>query len=148
MQAKHQTKKKIKREINRLTFKLKNTVNNTIFNAVIYKLNIITKSRSEAVKKRHDQKLSKLRRKNDFSFTNDVSKFVKSTVLHNFSSYSLTREEQIALSFGLEQHIPIITNRNLIHTEFEHFHKNLLTQSAFTCPELTIKTLEQGKKYV
>ena len=130
-----------------MTFKLKNTVNNTIFNAVIYKLNITTKSLSEAVKKRHDQKLSKLRRKNDFSFTN-VSKFVKSTVLHNFSSYSLTREEQIALSFGLEQHIPIITNRNLIQTEFEHFHKNLLTQSAFTCPELTIKTLEQGKKYV
>ena len=80
---------------------------------------------SKAVKKRHDQKLSKLRRKNDCSSTNDVFKFVKSTE-HNFSSYSLTREEQIALSFGLEQHISISTNKNLIYTESEHFYQNLL----------------------
>ena len=51
--------------------------------------------------------------------------FVKNTV-HNFSSHSLTREEQVALSFGLEQHIPINTNKNLIYTEFEHFYQNLL----------------------
>ena len=51
--------------------------------------------------------------------------FVKNT-LHNFSSYSLTREEQVALSFGLEQHIPINTNKNLICIEFEHFYQNLL----------------------
>ena len=67
--AKHQTNKKIKKEINRLIFRLKNTINTTIFNAVIYKLNIITKSRSKAVKKRYDLKLSKLRRKNDCLFT-------------------------------------------------------------------------------
>ena len=75
LQAKHQTKNKIKRVIKRLTFKLKNTVNTIIFNAVIYKLNIITKSRSKAVKMRHNQKLYKLRRKNDdCSSVNDVSK--------------------------------------------------------------------------
>ena len=67
--AKHQTNKKIKKEISRLIFRLKNTINTTIFNAVIYKLNIITKSRSKAVKKRYDLKLSKLRRKNDCLFT-------------------------------------------------------------------------------
>ena len=78
-------KKKITREIKQLTFKLKNTVNTIIFDGVIYKLNIVTKSRSKAVKKRHDQKLYKIRRKNDRSSINDVSKFVKSTV-HNFSS--------------------------------------------------------------
>ena len=119
LQAKHQTKKKIKREIKRLTFELKNTVNTIIFTAVIYKLNITTKSRSKALKKRHDQKL---RRKNDYSSINDVSMFIKNTV-HNFSSSSLTREEHVALPFGLEQHIPINTNKNLIYTEFEHFYQ-------------------------
>ena len=90
LQAKHQTKKKIKREIKRLIFELKNTVNTIIFNTIIYKLNIITKSHSKAVKKRHNQKLYKLRRKNDYSSINNVSMFDKNTV-HNFSSYSLTR---------------------------------------------------------
>ena len=33
------------------------------------------------------------------------------------------------LSFGLEQHIPINTNKNLIYTEFEHFYQNLLNLS-------------------
>ena len=37
---------------------------------------------------------------------------VKRTI-HNFSSYLLTREEQIALSYGLEKHIPDSTNKSL-----------------------------------
>ena len=64
--AKHQTKKKkIKRKIKRLSFKLKNTVSALIFKAVIYKLNIITKICSRAVKKRPDQKPAKLTKIND-----------------------------------------------------------------------------------
>ena len=112
-------------EIKQLTFKLKKTVNTIILDVVIYNLNVRIKSHSIAVKKRHSQKISKLRRKNDCSSTNDVSKFVKSTV-HNFSSYSVTGEEQVALSFELEQHILISTNKNLIYTKFEHFYQYLL----------------------
>ena len=44
-----------------------------LFSTQLYKLNIITKRRSKSVKKRHDLKLSKLRRKNDSSFLYDVS---------------------------------------------------------------------------
>ena len=44
-----------------------------LFSTQLYKLNIITKRRSKSVKKRHDLKLSKLRRKNDCSFLYDVS---------------------------------------------------------------------------
>ena len=51
LQAKHQTKKKIKRQIKRLTSKLKSTVHTNIFNAVIYKLNIITKRDIKSVDK-------------------------------------------------------------------------------------------------
>ena len=79
-----------------MTFKLKNAVNTIIFNTLIYKLNIITKSLSNAVKKKHDQHLSNLGRKNDCSFTNDVFKVVQSTA-HNFPPHSLTWEKQIAL---------------------------------------------------
>ena len=65
LRAKHQTKKKIKREIKRLSFKLKNTVSALIFKEVVYKLNIITKICSKAVKKRQDQKPAKLTKIND-----------------------------------------------------------------------------------
>ena len=47
-------------------------------------------------------------------------------LLHNFSSYSLTREKQVAISFRLKQLIPISTKNTLIYTKFEHFYQNLL----------------------
>ena len=54
-----------------------------------------------------------------------VPTLVKRTI-HNFSSYLLTREEQIALSYGLEKYIPDSTNKSLICTKFEHIYQNLL----------------------
>ena len=54
-----------------------------------------------------------------------VPKLVKRTI-HSFSSYLLTREEQIALSYGLEIYIPDSTNKSLIYTKFEHIYQNLL----------------------
>ena len=54
-----------------------------------------------------------------------VPKLVKRTI-HNFSSYLLTREEQIVLSYGLEKHIRDSTNKSLIYTKFEHIYQNLL----------------------
>ena len=47
-------------------------------------------------------------------------------LLHKFSSYSLTREKQVAISFRLKQLIPISTKNTLIYTKFEHFYQNLL----------------------
>ena len=41
-----------------------------------------------------------------------VPTLVKRTI-NNFSSYLLTREEQIALSYGLEKHIPDSINKSL-----------------------------------
>ena len=45
---------------------------------------------------------------------------------NNFSSYSLTKEEVEALSYGLDQHIPNHTACNTIDTEFELFFQNIL----------------------
>ena len=38
-------------------------------------------------------------------------------ILHNFSSYNLSKVQIIALSYGLDHHIPININRNAITTE-------------------------------
>ena len=42
-------------------------------------------------------------------------------IINNFSSYTLTSEEEYALSFSLDQHIPTKNNTNNIKTEFESF---------------------------
>ena len=41
------------------------------------------------------------------------------------SSYVLSDEEQLALSFGLDQHVPVKSDTNLINTEFEHYFQNI-----------------------
>ena len=40
------------------------------------------------------------------------------------SSYALLDEEQLVLSFGLDQHVPVKCD-NLINTKFEHYFQNI-----------------------
>ena len=47
-------------------------------------------------------------------------------IIHNYSTYSLSNEQYIALSYGLDTHIPSRTNANMIYTEFEVFYQGLL----------------------
>ena len=47
-------------------------------------------------------------------------------IVHNYSTYSLSNEQYIALSYGLDTHIPSRTNANMIYTEFEVFYQGLL----------------------
>ena len=43
----------------------------------------------------------------------------------NMSSYVLSDEEQLALSFGLDQHVLVKCGNNLINKEFEHYFQNI-----------------------
>ena len=79
-----------------------------------------------AVKKqRHEKKLLMLRKTQNTRMDNKVNiKYIKNTV-HNFSSYFLSGKEKIALSYRLEQHIPIKSNSDSIYKEFEHFYQKI-----------------------
>ena len=48
--------------------------------------------------------------------------FIKHTV-HNYSSYILSEQEKIALSFGWEQHNPNRSCKNSIYTSLSNFIK-------------------------
>ena len=50
--------------------------------------------------------------------------FIKHTV-HNYSSYILSEQEKIALSFGLERHIPNRSCKNSICADFEQFYQRI-----------------------
>ena len=47
-------------------------------------------------------------------------------LVHNCSTYSLSNEQYILLSYGLDAHIPSRTNANMIYTELEVFYQGLL----------------------
>ena len=47
-------------------------------------------------------------------------------IVHNYSTYSLSSEKYIALSYSLDTHNPSRTNANMIYTEFEVLYSSLL----------------------
>ena len=67
----------------------------------------------------HTKKIEKLQTVNPLIKPKDVSDRPIKSVIHNFSSYILSKEEEIALSHGVKNPLPHRLNRNGIMTEFE-----------------------------
>ena len=123
LKDKHKSKKKLKNIIRRLAFVLKRKVSFILFTAIIYQLIIAIKSQSKATGLRHEKKLKNLRKAQNSAMKDNVNlEFIKHTV-QNYSSYILSEQEMIALSFGLEQHIPNRFCKNSICAEFEQFYQ-------------------------
>ena len=76
--------------------------------------------------------------------------YIKHTVC-NMSSYVLSDEEQLALSFGLDQHVTVKSDTNLISTEFEHYFQNIKSSITNISDEnilqLKTKLLSTCEKY-
>ena len=139
LKDKHNSKKKLKNIIRRLTFDLKRKVSFILFTAIIYQLNIAIKSRSKATGLRHEKKLKNLRKAQNSTMKDDVDlEFIKHTV-HNYSSYILSEQEKIALSFGLEQHNPNRSCKNSIYTSLSNF----ITEYSITYGKMISTELKQ-----
>ena len=67
----------------------------------------------------HNKKPDKLHSERRY-ISKPKNRIVKN-IINNFSSYTLTSEEEYALSFSLDRNIPTKTNTNNIKTEFESF---------------------------
>ena len=60
----------------------------------------------------------------DLNFVLTLSKTKPAkNIIHTFLSYDLIEVDILALSHGLDQHIP---DRYKIKTDFEYFHQNIL----------------------
>ena len=70
------------------------------------------------------RELVKLRKGKRLTFCEN-KKYIRHTV-YSFWSYQLSSKEEEALSFGLDEHIPSVCNRNKLFTEFEMFYQNIL----------------------
>ena len=106
MQNKYREKKNSKKEIASTSTQLKSILGLFLYSALIGEINHVIKSRYKAIKFRQQVLLK--------------------SIVHNFSSYSLTQGEQEALSYASDHHIQTNINRNNIKTEFESFFQNLL----------------------
>ena len=74
----------------------------------------------------HAKKIEKLQTtENSFIKPKDVSDRPIKSVIHSFSSYILSKEEEFALSFELKYRVPHRLNRNGIMTEFEYFYQQI-----------------------
>ena len=102
---------------------IKTSLGLIVFNAVIHQVEVVIRSRLVAIKKRHEKKLFNLQQQN--VNVSDSAVFTKQ-IIHSFSLYNLSRDEELALSYGLDQHIPNNSTRNTIETEFELFYQGLL----------------------
>ena len=96
-----------------------------MYSTLLHQINIAVKSKSRAITFCNKKKLLNLRKKQKQHQQYDtLLLYVKKTVC-NMSSYVLSDEEQLALSFVLDQHIPVKCDNKLINTEFEHCFQNI-----------------------
>ena len=74
--------------------------------------------------KQEDPKTIKFYNRQDKSEPQELRRILKN-VIHNFSSYTQCNDELVALSYGMDNQVPIRNNRNNITTEFKYFYQNL-----------------------
>ena len=76
----------------------------------------------------HEKKLKHLTVKWKKNTSNNGKKN-PATIIYNFSSYDLSSEEEKALEYGLDTHIPGMIDKNRVKTEFEGFYEDVLKQT-------------------
>ena len=123
LQDKHYQIRKIRMEIRSIAISLKLSIRLILFNAVIHLVEVAIQSTLAVIQKRKENKLFNLRQQ---SVNVSDSAVVTKQIINNSSSYNLSRDEELALCYGLDQHIPNNSTRNTIKTEFELFCQGLL----------------------
>ena len=122
IQNKHLERQKLRKDIFKATVKLRSSISFILYSTVLYRINIAVESKVRAISFRHKKKMENLKNKQQNKQLKDDHPliYIKHTVC-NISSNVLSDEEQLALSFGLDQHVPVKSDKNLINTDFEHY---------------------------
>ena len=123
---KHKEKKKTKRELKELSTKLSGELSFIAHQSLKYRVRRLVATKKKGWKKTHAKKMENLKanlRDSNLVASNDFGK----KVVHNFSSYDLSKEEIEALSYGIDHYIPVKTDKKKVEVEFELFYKNILS---------------------
>ena len=80
-----------------MSIRLRLSLSLLVYNALLHKINITAISRSIAISFKHNKKLMNLRKKQQ-EHNKRAAVYVPKEVVHNFSSYKLSKEEHEAFS--------------------------------------------------
>ena len=114
--------KKVKKEILQLDKRLRLCLNIVIYHTLLYQINITLKSILKALSEQRLPKLPKINNRQNKT-ERQGPKWIPKNVVNNFSSHTLSSDELVALSYGLNHQIPIRNNISDTTTEFEFFIK-------------------------
>ena len=118
------TQRTLMNKINKLKDFIEKKTSPLLFITIICKSNKRVASKLEEISKRHDKKLTSLRTTKSTKEFNNSRDFCERTIF-NFSNYVLSNVKKVALSRGLDQHIPSKINPNEIQTQFEMFYQSV-----------------------
>ena len=124
LENKHRKRRELIQNMNTMKELLLANISYTLKFSLLYHF---TKTASKLGKKLVDKcakKMHNLLNSKQLTYLKKKSSFITNTI-HNLSSYQLTSEETLALSHGLEQHIPTNLNKNDVQTEFECLYENI-----------------------
>ena len=114
--------RKLRKQIRDAIMELKSSLSLVLLHAVIHQVGIAVKSKIKCIKSRHEKKLDKFRQRQLKLYRNNSRYYIKN-ITHNFSSYVLSSNEELALVDGLEQQNTGKLNKHTIKIEFEVFIK-------------------------
>ena len=98
LQKKHREKIKLREEIKNFVVQLKNELELMLYNTLKHQINKTIGSRRIAISSCHKKKLEKFRER-QLKLKQQNEEKIKRQIIHNFSSYVLSHEECIALSY-------------------------------------------------
>ena len=104
--------------------KLKGTLSSLTYYTVICNINNHVRNKLTEITARHNKKIERLRDLKSSEEFETNEQFIEKTI-HNFSSYTLSNDENITLSKGLDQHVPSKLKSNDIQTQFEMFFQTI-----------------------
>ena len=120
LQHKHLERKKPEEDFVKTTSKLKSRIS-FINITILHQINIALKRKCWAITYRQKKKLSNLEEKQKQNQKHNKFSLYAIQTVCNMSSYVLRDEEQLELSFDLDQHVLVMYDRYLIKTESDHF---------------------------
>ena len=118
LENKHHEKRKLRKEICSIGIKPKPTLGLTSFNALLHQLHIVVKKQTEVRYLPPSKEIIYFtnKQKQRVSDVNHIRDEHMKNIVHNYSSYELSKDEELALSYGLENHIPTKTSHIAINT--------------------------------
>ena len=123
---KNRQKKQLKKDIKPVGAELKSVIAVILYTSLICQINIPVSSRRVAIAVRHKKKIEKFRGRPHKQEQPYAEMNFQKHIVQNCSTYSLSNEQYIALSYGSDTHIPLRTNATMIYAEFGVFYQCLL----------------------